>query len=394
MNKLYAFSVCLLLSLYAYSDKFVWNQKAPYPSFARHRCCAFTIGNKGYMGTGHINSGTISQAYTDWWEYDPATDSWTQKADYPLPRFACSAFTIGNKAYMGAGNEQNFGGRDEFFEFDPLQNTWTPKASFPVAAGGNIAFAINGKGYMGLGGGSSIYMYDPALDTWTPSSANIPASDYSSCFVINNKAYVLPAWSNTFYMYDPATNSTVTKAPFIGDGRYAAASFAVRGQGYIGMGWSSVTSNLLKDFYFYDPATDTWDTIPKAFPGVRRNYVPSFVIGDNAYFGTGSNGTNLGDIWGYEWKLSVGVDEKSLSAGISLYPNPTRDYLTVHVSDKALGLHPVLSIYQFDGKLVSEQTLQQETSRVNTSSLPEGAYMTVIHTAGGNILCHEKLIKN
>lgn len=382
------------ISFSGFCDKFVWNSKAPYPSFPRHRSSALTIGNKGYMGLGHINSGTISQAYHDWWEFDPSTNSWTQKADYPLDRFAVTGFTIGNKGYLGAGNEQNFGDRAEFFEYNPITNIWTPKANFPIAAGGNISFAINGIGYMGFGNNTGLYSYNPSSDIWNPVATSIPSSDYASAFVINNKAYILPAFSNNFYEFNPSTGATTLKAPFIGDSRYAAVSFAVRNEGYIGLGWSSASSDCVKDFYFYNPSTNFWDTIPKSFPGVRRNYVPSFVIGDNAYFGTGSNGTNLGDIWGYEWKVSVGVNEYTNNETVSIYPNPTSEKLIITINEELLNAKPIIKLFQIEGNAVLDQNITAQSTIIDVSDLSKGIYFSALLDSNQNILSIKKIIIN
>lgn len=392
MKNLITTILCLLMSLSGFCDKFVWNSKSPYPSFARHRCAAFSIGNKGYMGTGHINSGTISMAYTDWWEFDPSSNSWTQKADYPQPRFACAGFTIGNKGYLGGGNEQNFGNRDEFYEFNPITNVWTPKATLPIANGGGFGFAINGVGYMALSG--SLYSYNITTDTWAFVPCGVPFQNYSSGFVINNKVYVLPTYSQTLYVFDPATGITTTKANFIGEARYAACSFAVRGQGYIGLGYGTSTGNVVKDFYFYDPILDVWDTIPKTFPGVRRNYVPSFVIGDNAYFGTGSNGTNLGDIWGYEWKLSVGIVEQSQTNAITLFPNPTQDIIHIILSEETLASKPLLKLFQLDGQEVFSKSLTEKEAHINISELAQGVYISMITDIKHAIVSTKKIVKN
>jgi N-acetylneuraminic acid mutarotase len=392
MKNLIATILCLFMSLSGFCDKFVWNSKSPYPSFARHRSAAFSIGNKGYMGTGHINSGTISMAYTDWWEFDPSSNTWTQKADYPQPRFACAGFTIGNKGYLGGGNEQNFGDRDEFYEFNPVTNVWTPKATLPIANGGGFGFAINGVGYMALSG--SLYSYNVTTDAWTYVPCGVPFQDYSSGFVINNKVYVLPTYSQTLYVFDPATGITTTKANFIGEARYAACSFAVRGQGYIGLGWGTSTGNVVKDFYYYDPILDVWDTIPKSFPGVRRNYVPSFVVGDNAYFGTGSNGTNLGDIWGYEWKLSVGINEQSQANAMTLFPNPTQDIIHIILSEKTLVSRPLFKLFQLDGKEVFSKSLTEIDSQFNMSELAQGVYISTITDNQQAIISTKKIVKN
>ena len=42
-------------------------------------CVGFTIGSKGYIGTGYDWQFRL---YNDFWEYDPATNAWTQKADF------------------------------------------------------------------------------------------------------------------------------------------------------------------------------------------------------------------------------------------------------------------------------------------------------------------------
>ena len=380
------------ISFEGYCDKFVWNQKANYPSFPRHRTSALSIGNKGYMGLGHINSGNISQAYTDWWEYDPATNSWTQKADYPQARFACAAFTVGNKGYVGGGNEQNFGGRDEFYEFDPIANTWLAKATFPVAEGGDIGFTINNEGYAATSSG--LYKYSVSMNNWTfiNSASSIPFTSYSAGFVINKKLYYLPDNSTTFYMWDPITGVVSTKAPFIGNGRYAPCSFAVRGQGYIGLGYDYLLGNVAKDFYFYDPITDVWDTIPKSFPGVRRNYVPSFVIGDNAYFGTGSNGTNLGDFWGYEWKIAAGINEANLKHELVISPNPASNYLTIKLDETTTSKEFSFKIMSLDGKIVLTQSPVNET--INITHYAKGVYFAVLTNANQEIVFSKKIIFN
>src|SRR4249919_3048148 len=62
----------------------------------RGSAVSFSIGNKGYIGTG--------DSYNDFWEYDPATNVWTQKADFGgKGRDWATGFSIGNKGYIGTG---------------------------------------------------------------------------------------------------------------------------------------------------------------------------------------------------------------------------------------------------------------------------------------------------
>ena len=55
-----------------------------------------------------------------------------------------------------------------------------------------------------------------------------------------------------FYEYDPATNTWTQKADFGGTGRYYAAGFSIGSKGYIGTGGLVL---LFKDFWEYTPAT-------------------------------------------------------------------------------------------------------------------------------------------
>ena len=57
----------------------VWTQKTNFSGAPRYHSVAFAIGNKIYVGTGWNNTSY----YNDFYEYDPASDTWTQKANFP-----------------------------------------------------------------------------------------------------------------------------------------------------------------------------------------------------------------------------------------------------------------------------------------------------------------------
>ena len=79
-----------------------WTQKADFgnPGDYREFAVGFSIGSKGYIGTGYV----FGSDPMDFWEYDPATDTWTQKADFGGgPREFAVGFSIGSKGYIGTG---------------------------------------------------------------------------------------------------------------------------------------------------------------------------------------------------------------------------------------------------------------------------------------------------
>ncbi len=141
-----------------------WVQKANMVQPC-HGSVAFVIGNKAYMGTGRDELGYR----TEFWEFDPTDVSngldannnplgkWISKADFPgTGRYFAVAFSINNKGYLGTGSVGSTEYKKDLWEYDPTQNSWTEKDSMAVGRGYSVGFSINGKGYVGTGIGSGI----------------------------------------------------------------------------------------------------------------------------------------------------------------------------------------------------------------------------------------------
>ncbi len=80
-----------------------WVRISDFPGGARQAAIAFSIDGKGYVGGGM--SG-YQQTYTDFYEYDPETDTWTKVDDMNFPNGNTAwstAFAIGSEAYAGTG---------------------------------------------------------------------------------------------------------------------------------------------------------------------------------------------------------------------------------------------------------------------------------------------------
>ena len=156
-----------------------WANKAPFPGPTRYTACAFSVNNKGYVGLG------FKPLMNDFWEYDPATDSWSQKANFPgVIRQAPVNFAIGNYGYVGMGAVgDGMGGfyyQSDFYKYDPTSDSWTQLGVFPgdpVAnnftfnVGGN-AYVVNGSDYNSYnysvqGESNNVWKYDAGSDTWT-----------------------------------------------------------------------------------------------------------------------------------------------------------------------------------------------------------------------------------
>ncbi len=236
-----------------------WTQKADFGGVARAEACGFSIDNRGYIGTGY--NGTY---FNDFWEYNPVTNSWTQKANLTASgRRRAVGISIGSKGYIGTG--ENGTDKSDFWEYNPATNLWTQKASY---LGGTVAdavgFSIGSKGYIGSGEAlifnerEEFYAYDPALNSWS-SIADIPDPRENAVgFSVGDKGYVAMGadpfgTKDDVYEYDPVSNSWTLKAslPSISDGRVDAVAFAIDGKGYIATGSrNSVSKN---DVFMYNP---------------------------------------------------------------------------------------------------------------------------------------------
>ena len=170
-----------------------WTKKADFPGLVRAAAVGFAIGNKGYVGTGRYVF-SINTDHNDFWEYDPATDQWTKKADFPGgPRYSAVGFSIGDKGYVGAGCvDPNFGNKKDFWEYNPAINQWTRIADFPDQTNNcAIGFSIENKGYVGIDCSGDFWEYDPITNKWTR-RADFPGKSKGNAagFVIANKGYI------------------------------------------------------------------------------------------------------------------------------------------------------------------------------------------------------------
>jgi Galactose oxidase, central domain len=286
-----------------------WTRKADFGGAPRGYAVGFSIGNKGYMGTGF--SLAASTYYKDWWKYDPATNVWTQKADFGGGTAASGVgFAIDGMGYVLAG------GFIDFWQFDPVANTWTQKATFPgVARLWAVGFSIGNNGYVGTGNDLSIprmgledfWEYDPVTDTWTR-KADLPGgARYSAAgFSIGSKGYIGIGDDNDgaikyrdFWEYDPASDSWTRKADFVGAAQTYAVGLSIGSKGYIGTG-NSRDGSRLRQLCQYDPTSDTW-TRKAPFGGLARAVATGFSIAGKGYIGTGLNDYGFfRDFWEYD----------------------------------------------------------------------------------------------
>ena len=250
-----------------------WTQKTNFPGVPRYNGIGFSCNGKGYYGMGETYAHTIdSNILTDIWEYDPELDSWTKKTDFPgVPIIYSKAFVIGNKTYISPGKywkDSRVHFVNDFWEYDPANNSWQQKKDFPgVERYWGFAIGTETKGYIGLGNQGNplkdIYMYDPMTDSWE-TAIHYPGAGYNDVanFYINGKLYLGMGSNNSTSSYTDMYESDFNKhswkkmysspvklSPFI--------SHAINGKGYVGYGWydlSSKDNEYGRKMFEFDPS--------------------------------------------------------------------------------------------------------------------------------------------
>ena len=351
-----------------------WVQKADFGGAGRFYAAGFGIANKIYIGTGYTQSYYHYGYSDDFWEYDPASDVWTQKAHfYGEGRCYATAFSIGDKGYMGTGEYWNGGGNvyfKDFYEYDPIENRWIPKAAFPGEVRSQaIGFTANGKGYIGLGTSNTgmkddIWEYNPGTNQWIQATV-FPGSKRTGCFAfsLDNKAYIGLGWNGTLtsdiWQYDPAVNTWQQKSNFPGEGRIDPVSFSIGERAYMGTGFSSTEIN---DFWEYNPASDQWAML-SAFPGNPRDGAVGLSLNGHGYLGTGNNRGYAKDFWQYT--PSITVNDTCAT------PNALQ---TIRIADTAVLLGwslpaDTVNGYRIRCEAVSVNDIHKHTVSANTSKV-------------------------
>lgn len=370
MKKLISSTAFLLCAFFSQADD-VWTQKANFGGIARHRTTSFSIGNKGYMGLGHYNSGPGGNIHlADFWEYDPASNAWTQKADFGGGlRYHAVGESFGNKAYVGTGRAPGNTLMTDWWEFDPIANTWTPKASFPgTNRRGAVCFKQGdylfvGTGQIPTGFTNDFFAYDPVNDQWLGGIPNFPGSPRISAvaFSIGDKSYVgtggTGCGTTDFYEYKLSTNQWIQRANVGTMIRQEAGAFAVNGKGYIIAGDNCSSGTNYKDLWEYDPNTNSWTELPE-FEGAARRYIDAFVIGSKAYVGLGTSGVNYSDLWEYDQTLSI-IQRDIELLKINAFPNPSADVMQFELNNLPEGTNLEdfkLNVFDISGKMLQNLT--------------------------------------
>lgn len=336
--------------------------------------------------------------YQDVWEFDPGSNSWMQKADYPAgPRLSPFGFSIGNKGYVGCGLDQWLNVQSDVYEYDPATNNWTAKASFigtPIF--GAATAVVNSKGYVLCGDDwdlgyyrhNEVYAYTPTTNSWAYVTSFPADGRRDPCaFAINNKIYVGTGSDNSYldvgdwWEYNPTTGAWVSKANYGGSPRSQAVAFAVNGRGYLGTGGQLDE----QDFFEYNASANAWRGV-NSLPGQGRENSATFVIGNLAYLACGTSGTNYADCWEFNTQNITGINENmNAKTSVSIFPNPIRTTAFLKIENANTNGQNEFSVFSADGKFVMKKDFAGSELEINREGIVAGTYFYSIDSNGKRV---------
>lgn len=231
------------------------------------------------------------------------TGTFTTLANCPM-NLTCFTVDPTTGYFYGQGDQ----GSTNYYRYNPSTNTWTTMASCPVSSGNNGgATYLNGKIYNSYCSFSTLAVYDIATNTWTTMAGGLNAGSIS-----NDGTNIYVSGDNIFKKYIVSTNTWETLAgtscqPW-GGLQYKNGFFYLH------------TGNGTTGFKKYQVSNNTWTTLTDVPGGA----VLGSAIYDAYYYCQGSyGGKNLYsyDLGAGVWNNTLTLPFTTNDAAIVTYGN-------------------------------------------------------------------------
>ncbi len=379
--------------------------------------CHSVINNNVYL------VGTPDNTNNYVYEYDPASNTYTQKASTTIIGFNDQvSFTLNNQMYL-----VGFGGSQDSYAYDPPSDAWLPKDNtnslttaltnlYPPQAYGMVfngslfAFSLNNKAYIGgltvldmstMMQSMSPYMfvYDPATDSYSVLTVPDIMVYYNmltpATFELNGKGYVVgttsdpmtPSGSAGVYEFDPSVSSFTAKAS-CGCGPMGLSSFVLNNVAYI-----NVIENCSDQapVYTFDPLANTWTPSGTIFLPDTADLRLGFAVNGKGYLGYGrlymaNCGINGGHSQLYEYSPeATAVDAQAdPGTGVTVFPNPAGNRITLRLHLPAEE-NMLVILTDVTGKEAGRWTMEKGESELGIDASAFAGGMYFLRTADGKL---------
>lgn len=385
------------------ADSGSWVKKFSSTTGKINTATSFTIGDYAYVGTVHQAYGQEKSHL--FYKYDSRQNTWTEMAplpNYMLTRQDAIGFSVNGKGYIVGGDRNLFSGNNcikDCWEYNPVNDSWSQRVDFPRLMKQGIGFSIGNKAYVGLGTDyynplNDFYEFDPAANKWRklndfPAASRLNAVSFS----LNGKGYVGLGYMyqnmeyigfKDFWEYDPKTDSWTRLKDFPGVGRRSAVGYGLGAYCYVGMGEPN-------DFYRYNLETKEWESLG-SISDEGRLFPYSFCVNKKIYYGGGedkSRKKEFSDLWEFNKSdIATGIKQIKI-ATIYIYPNPVVEGFTV----KGTTGTNTLVVTDLTGKQRLTKKLIESQNYISMDKIPQGVYLITIKDAYGHMVLRTKIIK-
>jgi N-acetylneuraminic acid mutarotase len=299
-----------------------WETLPPKADFPQpmDECYSVTVDGIVYVLGGldtHNKSGYLAMGAV--WAFDPRTGKWTHRKRMPVPTHHFAITVYRHRIYLFGGFVAPQGAPGWLpvatsWQYDPKDDSWRRLAPAPQARGAGVAVAWKNRLYY-LGGATSVpgakskvlrftgqsdqsvgtlEAYDPSTNTWRILAPMPTGRNHFGAAVVDGKIYAIGGRlgstfivrstnTNLVEVYDIARNRWASDTP-MPTARSGLSVNEYRGLIFVGGGeyQSPQTVAAFRAFEVFDPATDSWATLP-SMP-VPRHGFQGAVVGSDLYY--------------------------------------------------------------------------------------------------------------
>lgn len=167
-----------------------WQERAALPE-ARAGLAVVVYENKLFAIGGETASGVTGAVEL----YDPASDTWSGRAQKPTPVSDAQAEVLSGRIYLVGGKGLDDKPVDVLEVYDPVADQWHRETSLPQPLSGYALVPFEGDLYV-FGGWNgeeyvaTVYAYDPELRRWNEKSPLPSGRAFLQAAVVNGKIFV------------------------------------------------------------------------------------------------------------------------------------------------------------------------------------------------------------
>src|SRR5580700_9345911 len=299
-----------------------WKKAAPFP-YPDEELYGVALNGKMYVIGGWDEGKAAGLNY----EYDPATDKWTEKKGMPQLAHHAALAAANGKIYVIGGfvpakdTQIPTGGAwapiADTWEYDPAADSWKSLAPLPTKRGAGVAVEVAGKIYV-IGGATTVAgskdpyftffgpslvlttndVYDPATNKWLSREPMSVARNHAYAAAVNGKIYVIGGRTGHAFIlsatntdvveeYNPVSNSWSAPKERMPTPRSGGA-WGTDGRRIYVAGGEVTTTELVGAFRAieaYDVLTNSWIALPPM--PMPRHGVAGAVIGNRFHLVSG-----------------------------------------------------------------------------------------------------------